>query len=49
MLLFTRAGDVVETDWQRVIRRLADKHPAGARVAVYPDLTVQYIQHAGAA
>ena len=49
MLLFTRAaGHVVETDWQRVIGKLEAKHPAGARVAVYPDLTVQYIHQAGA-
>jgi len=49
LLMFTRAGNVVESDWSRVIRKLADRHPARARVAVYPDLTVQYIDQAGAA
>jgi nickel-dependent lactate racemase len=42
--------DVVEGEqlyldtWEAVLARLAAWHPSGARVAVYPDLTVQYLR-----
>ena len=43
------AGDIQVTEWSDVIRRLSEKHPGSAKVAVYPDMTVQYIPSAGAA
>lgn len=31
------------SDWDVVLTQLIDRHPGDARVAVYPDLTVQYL------
>jgi len=30
-------------DWEEVLSRLVSRHPGDARVAVYPDLTMQYL------
>lgn len=35
--------NTVLSDWNEVVAKLEEWHPNGARVAVYPDLTVQYL------
>jgi lactate racemase len=39
----TQGTDSMVSTWDEVLARLEEWHPNGARVAVYPDLTVQYL------
>ena len=43
-IFFQTLGDQdYVTTWDEVIQRLTQWHPDGARVIVYPDLTMQYL------
>ena len=42
-VFFGGEGRTFLSEWQEVLKCLTDWHPNGARVVVYPDLTMQYL------